>query len=333
MIRERLGASNDLLGALGGFAAAMPLPAGYREPVLVTAADGVGTKTELARLLGRRDTIGQDLVAMCVDDVVCHGARPLWFLDYLAVGRIEPDKVAELVDGIARACESAGCELVGGETAEHPGLMGADAFDLAGFCIGIVEREDLIDGSQARSGDVIVGLGSSGLHANGYSLVRALMDDRAIRLDEPFDTGASVPGTLGDGLLSPTRIYARDVLAIRGIIAARGSRLGGIAHVTGGGLSANLPRSVGPDLGVEIDTEAWPEPPLIGLVRTRAGMSPGEARAVFNGGIGMALVVAPDAAPIALSEAGSREIPAWVIGRVIPADESGPTRYREAGPL
>ena len=264
--RRRRGGSpalTDLLGGLGGFAAAVPVPAGMREPVLVCATDGVGTKTEIARQLGRRDTIGRDLVAMCADDVACHGARPYLFLDYIAAGRVEPGAIAELVRGVAAGCEEAGCSLVGGETAEHPGLMAADAFDLAGFCVGVAERADLLDGQTAETGDAVIGIASSGLHANGYSLVRALVDRH--RLDLGMDFRALVDRTLGSAaaarleagepgaataslgevLLTPTRIYARDILELRAALRGHGLRLSGLAHVTGGGLPGNLPRAVG----------------------------------------------------------------------------------------
>lgn len=364
LFRERLGGSGafDLLGGLGGFAAAVALPAGFREPVLVTATDGVGTKTEIARALGRRDTIGQDLVAMCADDVVCHGARPFLFLDYLAVGRVVPEAAAELVAGIARACERAGCGLVGGETAEHPGVMEPDQFDLAGFCLGIAERDELLDGSSAEVGDSVVGLAASGLHANGYSLVRAVLERERIALGAPL--GALVrerlgaarvideevidedprPGggdgrsfrtaaerTLGGALLAPTPIYAPAVLGLRAALVAAGIRLSGIAHVTGGGLPGNLPRAVGPDLGIEADPTRWPEPLLVRLIGELAGLAGAERRATFHGGIGMALVVEPDGTELTLATLAELGIEAWQIGRVVSAAVAGPTRYREIG--
>ncbi len=187
LLRERIGRTADLLAGSSGFAAALSLPRPSRpgvDALLLAATDGVGTKTEIARRMGRLDTIGQDLVAMCADDVVCHGARPFAFLDYLAVGSVDPERVATIVAGIARACQTIDCELVGGETAEHPGLMDADAFDLAGFCLGVVDRDRLVDGTATQVGDVVIGLASSGLHANGYSLVRALLADRLLDLHD-----------------------------------------------------------------------------------------------------------------------------------------------------
>jgi phosphoribosylformylglycinamidine cyclo-ligase len=317
-MRARIGPSPDLLGGLGGFGAALELPPGYRQPVLVSATDGVGTKTEIARRLGKLDTIGRDLVAMCADDVVCHGARPLWFLDYIAVGRVDPTEVATLVGGVADGCDEAGCALVGGETAEHPGVMAEDQFDLAGFCVGIVEREQLLDGSASRTGDLVIGLESSGLHANGYSLVRTQLDEGRLDLDDH-----------GEALLMPTRIYAPHVLALLETLTVDGLRIGGIAHITGGGLPGNLPRAVSGDLGVEVRPDAWPVPPVMELIGRLAGLDGPELRATLNGGIGMACVVEPAAAEPALSLFHARGLDAWLIGRVVAADPAGRSRYRE----
>lgn len=345
LLRERIARAGagglDLLGGLGGFAAAVALPPGFRQPVLVTATDGAGTKVELARRMGRLDTIGQDLVAMCVDDVVCHGARPFLFLDYLAVGRLDPDAVAELVGGIAAACAAVDCALVGGETAEHPGLMASDAFDLAGFCLGLVERDELLDGSTARPGDAVVGIASSGLHANGYSLVRRVIEEHALDLAEPLaELVARVPGSggvigapwasLGDALLEPTRLYARHVLDVRAALLERGLRLSGIAHVTGGGLPGNLPRAVPADLGVRVDPTAWPVPAVMALVAALAGLDGTAMRATFNAGIGMALVVEPAAVDPLRAVLAERGLPAWRIGEVVLAGETGLGRYAES---
>ncbi|HVM29722.1 MAG TPA: phosphoribosylformylglycinamidine cyclo-ligase [Candidatus Limnocylindrales bacterium] len=313
LLRRRLrGQGSDLLGGLAGFGAALELPPGMCRPVIVTATDGVGTKTELCRLLDRWDTIGRDLVAMCADDVVCHGARPAWFLDYVAVGRVAPDRIAEVVGGIADACAEVGAELVGGETAEHPGLMAEDQLDLAGFCVGLVEREQLLDGSEAQVGDVIVGLASSGLHANGYSLVRTLLADGSLALAED--------------LLEPTRLYAAEVLAVLDRSRAEGWRLAGVGHVTGGGLPGNLPRSVPAALGVEVEPRLWPVPAVIERVARAARLSGEEMRATFNGGIGMALIVEAAAAHRAIELLHERGVPAWAIGEVV---QPGGSRYRE----
>jgi phosphoribosylformylglycinamidine cyclo-ligase len=330
----------DLLGGLGGFGAALELPEGYRRPVLVSATDGVGTKTEIARRMGRRETIGQDLVAMCVDDLVCHGAQPLFFLDYLAVGRLVPEQVADLVTGIADGCAIAGCALVGGETAEHPGLMDPDAFDLAGFAVGIVERDRLLDRRAARAGDAVVGLASSGLHANGYSLVRRLLADEP--LDGPFAalvartlgegaarelTDADRAATLGEVLLRPTRIHAPVVLALREALAGHGRGLTGAAHITGGGLPGNLPRAVGDDLAVRVDPTAWEVPAEMRLLAALGGLAGAELRATFNAGVGMALVLDPAAVAPALAWLADAGVVAWRIGDVEPA--GGGERYRE----
>jgi phosphoribosylformylglycinamidine cyclo-ligase len=318
-------AETDLLGGIGGFGSALAIPAGFAEPVLVTATDGVGTKTEIARRLGRLDTLGIDLVAMCADDVVCHGARPYFFLDYVAAGQVEPARVAALVAGISRACESIGCTLVGGETAEHPGLMAADSFDLAGFCVGFVERDELIDRTEAQAGDVVLGLASSGLHANGYSLVRNLIDSGALRLEDMSDGGR----TYGETFLEPTRLYTPAILALLGMLRAQGLRSGGLAHITGGGLPGNLPRAVGDDLGVRIRLQSWTQPAIFDSIGRLAGIGGAELRATFNCGIGFAVVLeeaAVDSATELLAEHG---IEARVIGDVRLADEIG-ARYVEA---
>lgn len=318
LIRARLGSGgSDLLGGIGAFGAAVEIPAGYRQPILVTATDGVGTKTEIAQRLGRFDTIGQDLVAMCADDVVCHGAQPAFFLDYLAMGRVDPERVGTLVAGIALACESVGCALVGGETAEHPGLMDPEAFDLAGFCIGFVERDELIDGRAARAGDVVIGMASSGLHANGYSLVRRLVDTGALALDEE--------------LLAPTSLYAPAVLRLLADLRGRGLRVGGLAHITGGGLAGNLPRAVGSDLGVRIKVGSWPESQIFGRISQAAGIDGAEMRTTFNCGIGFAAVVEAAAVDTAIASLRESRIDAWVIGEVVPNAELGGPRYLEAG--
>ena len=303
-------------GTLSGeFASIASVPPGMREPLVVSATDGVGTKTDIARRLGRYDTIGQDLVAMCADDVVCYGGAPAFFLDYVAVGRIEPERVAEIVGGISAACAQIGCDLLGGETAEHPGLMAIDEFDLAGFCVGFVERSELIDGSAARAGDVVIGLASSGLHSNGFSLIRRLVDDGRLPLT--------------DELLTPTRLYARAVLdLVQDAGEVRGVH--GLAHVTGGGLARNLPRAVGPALGIRVDPSTWPQPRIFDDVEQAAGMSGVEMRATFNCGIGFAVVVERAAADAAITSLRAAGMDAWVIGDVRSADELGGSRYVEA---
>lgn len=300
----------------GEFASIAPVPSGYREPFLVTATDGVGTKTDIARRLGRYDTIGQDLVAMCADDVACHGARPMYFLDYVAVGQIVPERVAEIVGGINAACETLGCDLLGGETAEHPGLMEAEEFDLAGFCIGFVERDEVIDNSASQPDDIIVGLASSGLHSNGYSLVRKLIDEGRLALSEE--------------LLTPTRLYAPAILDLAAELRRRHLRLAGLAHITGGGTARNLPRAVGSGLGVQVRPAAWPQPHIFDSVARAASIGGAEMRATFNCGVGFAAVMEPAAAQIAIDMLRERDIEAWQIGEVRPVKELGGNRYIEA---
>jgi phosphoribosylformylglycinamidine cyclo-ligase len=338
----------EVLGGLGGFGSAVAIPAGYREPVIVSSTDGVGTKTAIAAELGRLDTIGIDLVAMCADDVACTGAEPLAFLDYIAIGRLDPERVAALVAGIAEGCRQAGAALVGGETAEHPGLMEPDEFDLAGFCIGVGERDRLLDGTAARAGDAIVGLASSGLHANGYSLVRALVAEHRLPLDMPYGglacrvLGCSPSGfeliaepgladaTLGEVLLTPTRIYARDLPAIRSELEGAGHELRGMAHITGGGLPGNVPRALPEGLGARVDPAAWPMPSVMRVLGGLGGIPDAELRATFNAGLGMVLVVPTGAAAATVELAAARGIGAWIVGEVVEAASIG-GRYVEEG--
>jgi phosphoribosylformylglycinamidine cyclo-ligase len=338
----------EVLGGLGGFGSAFTIPPGIREPVVVSSTDGVGTKTAIAAALGRFDTIGIDLVAMCADDVVCTGAEPVAFLDYVAVGRLDPANVAELVAGVADGCRRAGCALVGGETAEHPGLMAADEFDLAGFCVGVVERDRLLDATAARPGDAIVGLAASGLHANGFSLVRALVAQHDLDLHLPYqevlaralhDAGRERQGTaepqhalatLGEVLLTPTRVYARDVLEIRAALVAAGHDLHGVAHVTGGGLPGNVPRALPEALGARLDPASWPMPSVIRLMGALGGLQDDELRATFNGGLGMILVVPAAAVGTALAAARVRGVDARVVGEVVESAALDGRRYAEA---
>lgn len=337
----------EVLGGLGGFAGAVALPAGYREPLLVSATDGVGTKTAIAAALHRFDTIGIDLVAMCADDVVCTGAAPLFFLDYVAVGRLVPVDVAELVGSVAAGCREAGCALVGGETAEHPGLMEPDEFDLAGFCVGLVERERLLDGTAARPGDAIVGLAASGLHANGFTLVRSLIAEYDLDLGGPYQAQlrrtlgdaerdaalAREPehalATLGEVLLTPTRIYTRAILRLREALEAAGLPLRGVAHVTGGGLPGNVPRALPEGLGARLDPERWPMPSVMRLFGALGGLADDELRATFNGGLGIVVVVPPAAVAATIAELGAAGQPAWLVGEVVPVEELDGHRYAE----
>jgi phosphoribosylformylglycinamidine cyclo-ligase len=318
----------EILGGLGGFGSAFTIPAGYREPVIVSSTDGVGTKTAIAAAMGRLDTIGVDLVAMCADDVACTGAEPVAFLDYIAIGKLDPERVASLVAGIAEGCRQAGCALTGGETAEHPGLMEPDEFDLAGFAMGVGERSRLLDGSAAQAGDAIVGLASSGLHANGYSLVRRIIADHGLRLDAPFE-GDGGPGSLGDELLTPTRIYALDLLAIRASLASEGFEVRGIAHITGGGLPGNVPRALPSHLAAVVDPASWPMPSVMRMLGAIAGIGDVELRATFNGGLGMTIVVPVEAAARTVELSVARGVPAWIVGRVVESASIGGLRYLE----
>jgi phosphoribosylformylglycinamidine cyclo-ligase len=337
----------EVIGGIGGFGGAITIPVGYREPVLVSSTDGVGTKTAIAAALGRYDTVGVDLVAMCADDVVCFGAEPLFFLDYVAVGRLDPPQAAELVEGVAAGCREAGCALVGGETAEHPGLMDPTSFDLAGCCVGVVERELLIDATAAQAGDAIVGLAASGLHSNGFSLVRGLVARWDLHLDRPYQeqlartlggeaTSAAMSeepehalATLGEVLLTPTRIYARSILALRSALLGAGHDLRGIAHITGGGLPGNVPRGLPSTLGARLDPLRWRMPSVMRLVGALGGLADDEVRSTFNGGIGMVVVVAPAAIEATLTAIRGEGIVAEIVGEVVTVDRLRGARYAE----
>ncbi|MET0799969.1 MAG: phosphoribosylformylglycinamidine cyclo-ligase [Actinomycetota bacterium] len=295
----------EVADEVGGFAGLFRIGGGR---LLAAATDGVGTKLEIARAIGRLDTVGIDLVAMCADDVVCTGAEPLFFLDYLAVGKVVPERVASIVEGVAEGCRRAGCALLGGETAEHPGTMADDAFDLAGFCVGAVDDASLLGRRRVREVDVLIGLASSGLHANGYSLVRhALLARR--RLDEaPPELGGV--RTTAEELLEPCAIYAPVVLSL-----ARAGLVHAAAHVTGGGFHENLPRALPEGMGAELDRGTWPEPPIFELVRNAAQAGDDDMFSTFNMGIGMVLVVDPLDADRVLTSAGPHG--AFRIGRIV----------------
>jgi phosphoribosylformylglycinamidine cyclo-ligase len=295
----------EVLEGIGGFGGLFALPAGdYRQPVLVSATDGVGTKLELARQLGRHDTVGIDLVAMVVDDIVVTGAEPLFFLDYIAVGKLDPEHVEQVVAGIADGCEQAGCALVGGETAEHPGVMPADQYDLAGFGVGIVERDEMLGPHRVRSGDAVVAMASSGLHSNGYSLARRIVAD----LDLSADHGLRLQ-SLGDALLRPTTIYTKACLEL-----ARRSTVHALCHVTGGGIPGNLGRVLPDGLGAQVDRATFTVPDVFGVLQREGNVSDAEMWRTFNMGAGM-LAVVPDgrAAVEVLAELG---VDAWECGTV-----------------
>jgi phosphoribosylformylglycinamidine cyclo-ligase len=296
--------------ALGGFGGLFdPLAAGYRDPILVAATDGVGTKLKIALAAGRHNTVGIDLVAMCVNDLVVQGAEPLVFLDYFATGKLDVETAHAVVAGIAEGCRQAGCALIGGETAEMPGMYAAGDYDIAGFAVGAVERDSVLTGSAVAEGDVVLGLASSGLHSNGFSLVRKVVEQQGLdyAAPAPFDPQRS----LGEALLESTRIYVKSCLA-----AIRGGGVHALAHITGGGLVENLPRALPDRLAVRLDAAAWPEPPVFGWLAEAGGIARHEMYRTFNCGIGMALIAAPDTpAAVIAALTGSGEA-VYEIGRI-----------------
>jgi phosphoribosylformylglycinamidine cyclo-ligase len=276
----------EVLGDIGGFGGLFALAGDrYRDPVLVSATDGVGTKAQVARATGRLDTIGIDLVAMCVDDLVCQGAEPLFFLDYISVGKLVPERMEQLVAGVAEGCRQAGAALIGGEMAEHPGVMPDDDFDLVGFAVGVVERDRIITGEHVQPGDALIGLPSPGLRSNGYSLARkVLLDDAARSLDDPAYEGS--PRTLGEELLVPSVIYAPVVRALQAEVDVRS-----VAHVTGGGMEANVARVLPSGVTAAFDRGAWETPRIFTEIQRLGGIDDDEMARVFNLGIGMVVVV------------------------------------------
>ena len=302
-----------VLSGLGGFGGLFaPDVSGMREPVLVSGTDGVGTKQRIAQLLDRHDTVGIDCVAMCVNDIICCGAKPLFFLDYIAIGKNVPEKVAALVSGVAEGCVQAGCALIGGETAEHPGTMAPDDYDLAGFSVGLADKSAIIDNSRMEAGDVVIALPSSGIHSNGYSLVRKVFDV------ENADLGRVVPELgipLGEALLTPTRIYVKPVLAA---IAAADVR--GVSHITGGGFYENIPRSIPDGLGAKIDKGAVPILPIFTLLQNTGKLPERDMFNTFNMGVGMSVIVSKgtaDRAMSALRELGEKPS---IIGEIIKSE-------------
>ena len=302
----------EVMGDIGAFGGLFDIArAGFRDPLLVSATDGVGTKAEIARQTGRLDTIGLDLVAMCVDDLVCAGAEPLFFLDYLAVGRLDPDAVECLLTGIAAGCVEAGCSLIGGEMAEHPGVMAADQFDIVGFAVGAVERDALLDGTAAVVGDVLVGIESPNLRSNGFSLARRLALEVAGRaLDDPAWEGAST--TLADELLAPSLIYAPAVLA-----ALTSHEVHAVAHVTGGGLPGNLPRVLGDDVDAVVDRSTWEAPRIFQELQSMGNVDDDEMYRVFNMGLGMVLAVPSHDVDAVVATLVANDRQAQVVGELI----------------
>ncbi len=309
-----------VMAGLGGFGSMFQLPLDrYKEPVLVSGTDGVGTKLKLAFDLDRHDTVGIDLVAMCVNDIIVQGAEPLFFLDYFATGKLDVDAAAAVVSGIGKGCEIAGAALVGGETAEMPGMYPDGEYDLAGFCVGVVEKDRIIDGSKVKAGDKLIGLASSGPHSNGYSLIRKTIDVSNTSLESIFGQQ-----TLGDCLLEPTRIYVKSLLKLINQIPVHA-----MAHITGGGITENLPRVLPEGLGAIIDTSTWSKPAIFDWIQQKGNISVSEMLTTFNCGIGMVVCVDEEnyqAAMDCLSEAGET---VFLIGEVTALDsEQGPVVYR-----
>jgi phosphoribosylformylglycinamidine cyclo-ligase len=305
----------EVLGDIGGFGGLVTLPQGYRQPVLVSSTDGVGTKAMVATASGRFDTIGIDLVAMCVDDVVCQGAEPLFFLDYISVGTLDPDQIEALVSGVAEGCRQAGCALVGGEMAEHPGAMAPGEFDLVGFVVGVAERDRILTGAAARVGDVLVGLPSPGLRSNGYSLARRVLFERAgLAVDDELFAGQSV----ADELLRPSVIYAP---AVRRLLAEVDVRA--VAHITGGGIVGNLPRVLPPGVDAEVERSAWTVPQVFAEIQRLGDVTDAEMARVFNLGLGMVAVVPLEDAGRALGVLRDAGHDAVEVGRLVASTGEG----------
>ncbi|WP_447556171.1 phosphoribosylformylglycinamidine cyclo-ligase [Vreelandella sp. EE22] len=303
----------EVMGGLGGFGALSELPAGYSQPVLVTGTDGVGTKLRLAMDLGKHDTIGIDLVAMCVNDLIVAGAEPFLFLDYYATGKLDVDIAADVVTGIGAGCEQAGCALVGGETAEMPGMYEGSDYDLAGFCVGVVEKAKILDGSQVAQGDVLLGLASSGPHSNGYSLIRKILEVNASSLEETLD-GV----TLGDALMAPTRIYVKPLLAM---MRETDLAVHALSHITGGGLLENIPRVLPDDLAARIDVSTWQRPAVFNWLQAKGNVSEVEMHRVLNCGIGMVVVVPEAQADEAASYLQNQGETVYRIGEIVERNE------------
>lgn len=308
----------EVLAGVGGFGALVGLPKKYRQPVLVSGTDGVGTKLRLGIDAGRVTGLGQDLVAMCVNDVLVSGAEPLFFLDYYATGRLDPQVAAAVVRGIAQGCKLAGCALVGGETAEMPGMYADGDFDLAGFCVAVAERSKLIDGRRIRPGDVLIALPSSGPHANGYSLIRKILARSGARLDAVFGRGV-----LADALLAPTRIYVNPVLRL----LAAGLPVHGMAHITGGGITGNLTRMFPTHCAAVVDTASWGRPAIFDWLQDEGGVAEDEMRRVFNCGVGFVLVVPRRAADAVLMRLRRARLRPWALGEVVARGDADDVRY------
>ena len=296
------------IGGFGGLFA--PDFAGMKEPVLVSGTDGVGTKIRIAQLMDKHDTVGIDCVAMCVNDIICCGAKPLFFLDYIAIGKNEPEKVATIVSGVAEGCVQSGCALIGGETAEHPGMMPADDYDLAGFSVGVVDKAKVVDHSAMKAGDAVIALPSSGIHSNGYSLVRKVFNVEHANLNMYSD---ELGRTLGEALLEPTRIYVKPVLRCMEAAAVRG-----VSHITGGGFYENIPRSIPDGLCAKVDKAAIQTPPIFHMLQRMGGISEHDMFNTYNMGVGMTVIVPKEDADRAVA---ALDCGAYVIGEIVESDE------------
>lgn len=297
---------DNVLGSVGGFGGMYSLKNfNYKKPVLISGTDGVGTKLKIAFALGKHDTVGIDCVAMCVNDIICQGAKPMFFLDYIASGKLDPSQVAAVVSGIAHGCKESGCALIGGETAEMPGFYPVGEYDLAGFTVGIADEDNIIDGHRIKTNDVLIGLASSGVHSNGFSLIRKLIGDDATSLNK-YDK--SLGKTIGEELLTPTKLYVKPVLNIIDKFDIKG-----IAHITGGGFIENIPRMLPKGLGAEINLGSWTMPKIFNMLVEKAGISVESAYNTFNMGIGMVMVVAGEIAEAVVAEYGDEST---IIGSV-----------------
>lgn len=300
----------EVLGALGGFSGCFQMPVGYQEPILVSGTDGVGTKLKLAQALNFHDTVGIDLVAMCVNDILTSGAEPLFFLDYLATGKLDSQQLAEVVRGIATGCRMSGCALLGGETAEMPGFYQLGEYDIAGFCVGVVEKSKLIDGSQIQQGDVAIALASSGVHSNGFSLVRKIVESQQLSWDyAPEILGGK---TIGEELITPTRIYVKPILEL----LQKGLEIRGMAHITGGGLPENLPRCLPEGRSLKINLN-WQIPPIFQWLAEAGSLTQETMLNTFNLGVGFVAIVPPNAVDSTIAHLESQQITAFQIGEVV----------------
>lgn len=304
----------EVLGGLGGFGALCEIPAKYRQPVLVSGTDGVGTKLRLAIDLKKHDTVGIDLVAMCVNDLIVTGAEPLFFLDYYATGHLDVDVAASVITGIGTGCEQAGCALVGGETAEMPGMYEGDDYDLAGFCVGVVEKANIIDGSKVKAGDVLIALASSGPHSNGYSLIRKIIEVAKADLNQELDGKP-----LKDLLLEPTRIYVKNLLALAEQVEVKA-----LAHITGGGLLENVPRVLPEYTKAEIDTTSWQLPAVFQWLQQNGNVAMREMHRTFNCGVGMVICVGSEHADKALGILKDLGETAWIVGNIVASNDQEP---------